>query len=478
VKKKTLLLLGLAWVALLGGCRNEYFAEKEFYKASKVLNAVEKTVDTQATVTPSIYEPAIKAFERVAEKFPGSNKAVESLFQIARLRVEQKDYEKARDALGKVVQNSNGTIGSKAAEARFRIAQLYEMEGNWSAAEKAYWETAEYHSLQANGLYAPVYVLLHYKKAKDVTGERGAFIKAKEHYESVLKTVGPIQASASIRHYLAVTHLIHGDWRKARDEWLGIARDLPTHPGAPLAIVAAADVVTENGNLEKGIALYRRYLRQYPHDTLKGKVLVRMGLLEGRRARYDRARLWLERAMSLYMMNKEKTAVAELKLFIGQSYEKEGKWTEADTLYQEVEREHPVTLAALQIPLIRYEHYRAAGEGEKSRSSMDDAINTYKNLIKQYPRTNFGRQALRFLQTAYIKKGDWVQLLSLIDVETAQERNTYKQGQWLLLKAVITERRLQDKDKALALYRDFLIRFPNHPLVETAKQRQQILTQN
>ncbi|GEM_PF-1275501 len=480
MKKYGYLFIALGIISLLTGCRNEYFAEKEFYKASKKLRAVEESISVNHSAPSAVHQAAIQAFERVVEKFPASGKALESQFIIAQLQIEQANYSAARAVLDRIVTNATGltgAAGARAADARFRIAKLYEAEGNWPMAEKVFWEMAEYHPVYKHGLYSPSYVLLHYKKVKDAVGFEKAFIRAKEHYESILQSLGPIQASGSARHYLAVIYLIKGDWRKARDGWLEMSEDLAGNAGVPYAIVSAADVVAENDSIEAGIGLYRRYLYQYPNHALRGKVLAQIGLLEGRRKHFDRARMWFERAMSFYA-GKGKVAVGELKLFIGQSYQKEGNWDKADTYYEDVEKNYPITLAALEIPLIRYEHFRSAGDAERMRALLDLAIRYYKQVIVDYPGTTFEKQARRFLQTVFIKQGNWIELLKLVDEEISRERSFLKQGQWLLFKAVITERRLRNKAGALAIYQDFLGRFPSHPLVKMAKYHTQILAQN
>ena len=151
-----------ALVALLAsGCRENYLAEKAFYQASQTLK---KVTPAEFKANPDkALEPAIKLFEKVADDYPTISKSADSLFTVAELRVKQKKYEEARRTLAKIIPNFTGK-GDVTSDARFRIAQLYEVEGFWQKAEKAYWETALYHPLQQKGLYAPLYVVLHYKQ--------------------------------------------------------------------------------------------------------------------------------------------------------------------------------------------------------------------------------------------------------------------------------------------------------------------------
>lgn len=462
--------LFLAALILLAGCKGEYYAEKDFYRASKVLKQAEKTGN---------YDEAIRAFEKVADNNPATLKAPQSLLIAAELKIKKKkDYEGARQTFTKVVRtyNKQGTYG---VDAQYRIAELYELEGKWDKAEGSYWNTAEYYTLRQKGLYAPIQVLLHYKRSKDRAGANRTFIKAKEHYESVLKSLGPIQASAMVKNYEALAYLVHGNWRKANDIWLAIAKEMPDQPSAPVSILAAADTLALNGEAEAAIGLYRRYLRQYPNHSFAGRTLVRIGVLQQKAKHFDLARRLYNRALKQYVKGASKKGMAsELILLIGDSYKEQGIWTEAEKIYKAVQETYPTSNASAQVPFRFYEHYKSIGQMGQADSILNEAMGRYRQLAATHAGTAVEATAIRFLHAAYVTKKDWQGLLAYIDEEIKKEKSQVKQGRWLILKAMIIEKRLKDREKALVLYQDFLKQFPDHPLANTAKQHQQILTQN
>src|SRR3989338_8628832 len=110
MKRHASFYLGLALLAfVVSGCREGYLSEKAFYQANKLLSGV-TPAQFEADPDGSLAKP-IEAFEQVAEQFPLTKKAVESLFKVSELRTKQKNYPEARRALAKVIQNFTGRKG-------------------------------------------------------------------------------------------------------------------------------------------------------------------------------------------------------------------------------------------------------------------------------------------------------------------------------------------------------------------------------
>ncbi|MBI4115667.1 MAG: tetratricopeptide repeat protein [Candidatus Omnitrophica bacterium] len=477
MKRNLLLVFSIA--TLLAGCqgnRSGYLAEKEFYQASKKLAALKK-VEAMAGVTvheARTYVPVITAFEEIVEKYPSSSKAIESLSIIADLWAKQKAYDRARETLNKIVQNYSSTL---AADARFKIAQLYEAEGKWEKAEAAYWETAEYHPLVIKGAYAPIYITGHYKKEGNQDAFERSFVKASEYYNTNLKQAGPIEASVIIHNYLALAYVMHGDWQKAKDEWLLIAKNYPKNPYAPLGILAAAETISANGKFEDGLRLYRRFFRTYPSHPFVGKSRVRIGLMYLAKRDFARSRWWLNKAISENFA-KDNAAIGDLKLLIGRAFQEEGLWAEAQKVYDEIGKEHPTTVASLQVPFMVSLYYEQQNQPEKVEEILDEAIKQYELIEKEHPGTRLAKQARRFMYNAFAKKGDWDKFLANVDQDIVNEKNSVIQGRWLLLKGLIAENRLKDKEKAVTLYQDFLQKHPEHPQANVAKSHLEALSKN
>lgn len=472
MKKIFFLLLILA---VCSGCSQSYQAEKDYYNATKQLENLQK--NKGADLKPQDFENIVGSFQKIVDKYPGTVKAADSLFVIARIRAMQRDFGKSRAALKVVIQNFTG-IGDKAAEARFQIAGLYEVEGDWDNAETSYWETAEYHPMETKGLYAPIHIILHAKRLKNADQQAQAYTRAMKHYKDLLKQVGPIQASAKVKNYVALTYLANDNYDEAKKEWRSIAKEFPQSPYAPLSLLAAAEVsVKHQQNFDEAIAIYSQFLEEYPTHPLTGNTTIRVGLLHNSKKDYAGARKWFQQALDDYYQGKP-AQESETQLLIAKTYQDEGNWPEAEKNYQEIQLKYPETLAALQVPFAISMYYESQGQTDKAEQAFSDAVAKYEELAKKHPGTEIEATAKRFIMSAYAKKGDWNQILSSIDADANKETDPNRKGQWLILKAMVVENRMQDKEKALILYQDFISEYPNHALANVAKTRIEALSKS
>jgi len=466
--KKIALLI--AAVLLVSGCSQEYTAEKAFWKARTELKKVKKS--DIATGKVEVLDPSIRDFQKIADRFPGTSKAAESLFVVVNLKIMEKKYDEAHQTLTKIIQNYSG-IGTNAPEARDGIARLYEVQGDWAKAEQAYWELAEYHPLSEKGLQAPINVLVHYQKVKDAAKAQIAYDKAVDFYERTLKQVGPIQASTSVKNGLAVTHLTFGEWRKALEAWKSIARDFPNSPGAPIATLAAAELAMKKQEFSTAAELYQGYLEKYKKHFLFQQALMQTARIYAQMKQFAESRKYLDQLREL--QKKDSPYLPQIDLMQGQSFQEEGQWAEADKIYEKILMQYPKSASALQVSFYRSQYYEAHGDAARSKTELDKAITRAMELA-QGDNKSVAAFADRMLNVAYAQKGEWSKVLANFEENMRNEMNPARKGGWLFLQAVITENRIGDKAGALALYKDFITQYPIHPLTKQAKARVEALS--
>lgn len=455
-------ILGLSFMLVSTGCSREYNAEKEFFKAKKVLESVKLSAPVEELDAP------IEAFQNVVDKFPATPKALESLIAISNLRLKQKKYEDARNALKRIAEDFSSNKDT-VAEARDRIAQIYQAEGNWASAEKAYWDLSEFSALTARGLYAPIQIMLQYKRVKDEKGFEQAFVRALDHYEGLIKQLGPIDTAAPVKNYLAMTWMIRGDQVKAIELWEKLFKEHHDNGYAPLALLAAAELSWKHDNPVEAERFWQLYFREYPKHNLAGKSAVTVGMLYQGKKEYTAALSWYDRALQTYYAENSSER-AEVKLLKAKVLQDSGDWAAAEVLYKEIEAEQPNTPVALQIPLLRAAHYKEAGNSEAFESVLSDAISLYESLETTTPGTDpMSAFATRFKTAAYAQKGDWQEMVSEVDRQRAAETDPEKKGRWLFLKALLIENRLKDPVMAKTLYTEFLDKYPSHQLSDRAR---------
>jgi len=466
---KLTLLVGLS-AFFMTGCSRSYMAEREFYKAEKIHNSVKQS-DLEAQ-GPSAYDPAIEAYDKVTEKYPGTPKALESLFEVANLYTKQKEYAKARDSLKKVVINFSSQP-ERAAEARFRIAKLFEAEDEWGQAERNYWETSEYHPLEMRGLQAPIQVLLHYRGMKYTDASERIFRQILEHYENLAAELGPIEGSMRVRNYIAIANSVMGNWKEARDEWINMANDFSESESGGLALVAAAEASQKLNQQDVALSLYERYVENFPKTNLTGQMLVRIGLIYHKKKVFTEARANYEKALAVF--GEDKSQVSDVNLLIGRTYQSEGQWDQASAVYSELESLYPMSPAALQVPLLRATYFESQGESEKAKEIRQEAIQYYEEISLRYPDSRLEKLAQRLIHDAQYQGADWASTLENLDEVITKTESPEKKGELLLMKAIIADKQMNDKDLALTLYDDFLRDYSDHTLAQTAKNHRELL---
>ena len=475
IKKPSLVLCVMVMSGILiSGCSRNYMAEREFYKAEKIFKGISE--DEVKTTGPSAFDPAIEAFEKVANKYPTTPKALESLFTISNLCVKQEKYAEAREALRKVVINFSGN-SSKVAEARFQMARIFEKENQWGQAESVLWETAEYHPTEARGLESPIYVIRHYLQMKYPDAARRAYEQAVEYYEKVIERLGPIEGSIPVRNYMAVAHSTMGDWKAAREEWLSTWNDFQGKPGAFLSLIAAAEASQMNGQETLALSLYNRFIDRSTEDFfMKGQVYVRVGLIYHHKGAFGEARKHYEASLKYFKDSKAQTS--DVKLLIARTHQSEGNWDAARSIYDEIESDNPRTAAALQVPLMKANYFESQGDAEQARKIRDETVKQYQEIALRNPNTPVEKLVMRLIHDVNYQQTDWQSTLQQLDKAMSDASTTEKKGELLLMKALIADKQLKDKALALNLYNDFLSSYSDHTLVQTAKHYRDLLAKS
>jgi len=465
--KSRTLVAGLCLV-ILTGCGSNYLAEREFYKAKKYLHEIDQTEGVAGL------PKAIQAFEQVVSKYPSTPKAQESLQLISNMHLKLQQYSQARDAMTRIIE-SFASSKDKVADARYRVGQIYELEGNWDAAKVVYWELAEYNPLHIKGLYAPIRILLHYKQAGDAKEFKKNQVKALDYYEGLLKQVGPIDSSSAIKNYLAMTYMISEDYEKAITLWLSIQENFPQSPFAPMSLLAAAELQWARGEVEKGEALYDQYFKAYPKHMLVAQTVVGIAMRHHQDKNFVKAREWYQKALAENFKD-EPGKKAEIKLLMAKTYQDEVMWDEADAIYKEIESEFENSTAALQIPLMRANYFKSIGEEEKSTEILDGALKQYQDVELESSDQKVLQFTKRVKAAALAQKGEWDDLVAEVERHMNEETIDVRKGRWLFLKALLTQNRLNKPEAAAGLFQEFLTKYPEHPLAPRARLQLEGLT--
>ncbi len=212
---------------------------------------------------------------------------------------------------------------------------------------------------------------------------------------------------------------------------------------------------------------YEAIIRQHP-PLAKESLLAIAGLLIHEKE-YDEARDLLAESKQKYAEDAEFGARAQF--LAGYSYEKEGNWREAVQAYEALMEAHIGNRMAFQIPLY-IARQDLKKDTQRGAESYEKAIAYYRRL-SQGPKENpTAFNALNYLYLAYHEQQKWEEALGV----TEEIVVTYPRA--MSDYALVIEglgRKLNQPEKAIAVFESFIQSHPDHPIVPRLKERIQKL---
>ncbi len=264
------LLSGLVLGLVITGCSASYNGERLFWKAQQVQAAALKNKKEANQLTAAETAKIVNAYAVVIQRVPGSIWAAQSQGTIGSLYATQKQYDKAREAYGLVVQNFNQYQGVALA-ARVAMAKTYELEQRWNEAMKWYNEIADLYPWSSAGLSAPLRIAVMYEKHQAPELATQSYERAVGMYTKRIPDAPTPEMAFIVKGYLALAYQRLSQWDLAVTtlEELLKARAGINRPLALLTLATIYDVKLHVP--EKAIAAYTTFTQEFPNHPL-GKV--------------------------------------------------------------------------------------------------------------------------------------------------------------------------------------------------------------
>ncbi|MFC1809020.1 tetratricopeptide repeat protein [Candidatus Omnitrophota bacterium] len=421
-------------------------------------------------------ESVIDAFRKAIAYNPVSGKAGLIHFNIARIYVMRKNYDKAMEELKKVSLNfaRNSKLGS---EAQFQVGRIYEVQGKWDEAVSAYKKVHEDYALTQRGLYVPLYIAEQYKKMGKEEEAQEAYANALKKYEKLIGELGNITQTAILVNYVALTYASQGMWDPAVEKWEEILLKYPESPLVARTLLILGEMYANQlGNKEKAIEKYNRVLNEYAETDLAHQAELRLLQLHFFTGDYKKAREWCLRILNEKKDDEE--VQSETLLLLARTHEKEGTWAEAEKVYNSVVERYPTSSAALRVPIITAKHYQEIGQNKRANEIYATAKIKYERLIKEEPESPKVLDAQDLISLIYVNQEDWGGLVQHLDILLNELKEKPRHAQLLFLKGYITQTKMDNADEARKIYETFLSTYPEkHPLTGTVNQQITLLNE-
>lgn len=482
---KRKIFIFLFCLGLSGGCSREgsilprYKAEKAFFKAGKLYQRI---LINPALSQKEDYNRTIAAYRKVTD-FESQDEelkglAIKARLKIAQLYLAQKDYPQVIDEYQKVLEKSDQDPDLQAS-VRLSIAQIYEEMGDLQKAIKEYRDLAQSCFASSIGrrpqkelLPVPLQVPRLYRRlGKRAEDEYGW---ARGLYQGIVARWPQSPIALLAQNQIATSYADQGEWVKANDALDRIVKEYPQSPLLPQILYTIGNIYAERlSSPNQALFTYQRILDGYPQNPLGGQVQLSIGKVYLKKDEPGKARKTLQKVIKDFP--KDISSSAEAQFGIGSSYEAEGKWDQALNEYRWILDKYPNTQAVLRVPLYLADYYSQKKKDELAKQEYKRAVKTYQGLVEKSPKSLFAAYAQERIAQCYIHQKRWKEAISSLWALTRDFPPSQPVADGYLVLGMLYESQLQDKPGALRAYKEFLRRFPHHPLKENVQKKMEEL---
>jgi len=216
----------------------------------------------------------------------------------------------------------------------------------------------------------------------------------------------------------------------------------------------------------QAVKAYEDLARRYAGSLLAVQAAFSVGHMHLVRGNFDEARAQYKK-MTLDC-EKKGNLCAEAHFAIGNTYELEKSWPQAEEEYRFIMNTFPFSAKSLDLPLYIIRHYRGEkATPQKVDAAIDQAVAYYTKLKvdAEEEKGDFILQGL--VSRSYIEGGKWLEALDSLD-KLARDFPDFNPEQALWVKALIYANKLKDKEKAKEELQRIVSDYPDSKLAPQA----------
>ncbi|MCR4337397.1 MAG: tetratricopeptide repeat protein [Candidatus Omnitrophica bacterium] len=239
---------------------------------------------------------------------------------------------------------------------------------------------------------------------------------------------------------------------KVQKEFYVISKDPKVVPAAKFEEVAKS---------------YRKIAEKYPKSSLTPRIYLHIGMVYAVQKNFPKARAAFEEAIKRYPDNAP--LVAEALFSIGLTHDQEKHPDQVLKVYDQIIKSYPLTKVGFKAPLYKANYLMRIQRTQEGQQALNEAVNFYKNIAQEHPKTPLEFISLRFLFTTYMAQKDWANVITtlerlLLNFSSPQ----YLDGRRaeILVKSIntISVSQLKDYKRPVGIYKKFIAQYPEHPL--------------
>ena len=272
----------------------------------------------------------------------------------------------------------------------------------------------------------------------DIAFERGRFVEATSHYDSLAGRISAMSQENAKRVLIRYIDALAkaGSTEKA----IGVVENLlQAAPGDREALERAALVVFEHGEASEARKLYDQLLTSFGEELAfgdKAVALYRLGESARRAGDFDAALAALKEAVDM------DASSADASTSLAKVYEEKGDWDNAIKV-----RQNRLDLA------VGEERHRLLVEiGDILATKLDARARAAKMFVAALEEKPDDRKLLTRLMQLYSEEKDWSKLVEVVLKLSDFVEDPKQQAKYVHTAAIVSARQLEELDKALEYY--------------------------
>lgn len=151
--------------------------------------------------------------------------------------------------------------------------------------------------------------------------------------------------------------------------------------------------------------------------------------------------------------------------------EREDDWPKAKEALDKITDSYPDTGTAFQVPIHIAEYYKIKGQNAEAEAAYAAALDKYKKMIKDNPKTYGAIMTVDLIVTCYADQDRWNEALDYLSGLVSDYSDTLLAPKALFIKGAIYEQRFNQSDKAREFYREVIQKYPKTPFAKAAQQQ-------
>lgn len=210
-------------------------------------------------------------------------------------------------------------------------------------------------------------------------------------------------------------------------------------------------------------------LRKFPTTETARMVDIKLAEFYVGLKKYNSAITQLDTVIKKYPDNRIMLSMAYF--LKGLAYERQDKWADALKQYRIVQNEYADTQVGLQMPVYIGNYYAAKGREADAKQAYDEAIQVYKKMEKENSGKPLGYMAALYVIQTYMRADNFEAAAAEIEKDLDQYYSNMTLAQLLPLVETVIVTKLNNSEKAIAIYKSILVKSKDPKLNAVLEKR-------